>query len=204
MSSEIRHLRDLQSLQAPQIAATRPDNGWILTFTGRRFWPLDPRPEDVALEDIAHALSMKCRYSGHCTKFYSVAQHSRIVSYHVPEGLEQHGLLHDAGETWLPDVPRPIKASIPGFDKMEARIMRAVYERFGLTDFYNGGDPPEVKAIDTRILGDEMRQLMPDGHESYGFDPIKRFGSLGVVIVPDKPEWAERNFLQRAEELGLK
>lgn len=200
MSSEIRHAIE----EGRIVVRERPDSDWILTFTGRRFWPLDPRPEDIALEDIAHALAMKCRYSGHCIQFYSVAQHSRIISYHVPEGFEAYGLLHDAAEAYLPDVPRPIKASIPGFDKMEARIMRAVYERFGLADFYDGGDPPEVKRIDTRILGDEMRQLMPDGHESYGFDPIKRFGSLGVTIVPDSPKQAEYAFLKRAEELGIR
>ena len=90
---------------------------------------------------------------------------------------------------------------IPGFDKMEQRIMRAVYERFGLKDEYNGGDPPEVKAIDTKILGDEMAQIMP--HDPY-FDPMKRFGGLGIAIVPDTPSQAEWCFLQRAKELGLK
>lgn len=57
---------------------------WIQTFTGRRFWPLDPRPEDVCIEDIAHALSLKCRFGGHCTRFYSVAEHSVHVSNYVP------------------------------------------------------------------------------------------------------------------------
>lgn len=56
------------------------DSTWIQTFTGRQFWPLDPRAEDVDIRDIAHALSMKCRYNGHCREFYSIADHSCRVA----------------------------------------------------------------------------------------------------------------------------
>lgn len=177
----------------------RPDRGWVATYSGKRVWPLDPRPEDISLEDIAHALSMKCRYSGHTKRFYSVAQHCRIVSFHVPAELAAYGLLHDAAEYVLPDIARPIKAAIPGFDKIEARLMRAIAERFGL-DFEKFNDP-EIHKIDTRILGDEMEQLMDCPIE---YDPVTRFGELGVLIVPDTPHWAERGFLQRAYELGIK
>ena len=57
---------------------------WILTYSGIEFWPLDPRPEDVRIEDIAHALSMQCRFAGHCDRFYSVAEHSIRVADLVP------------------------------------------------------------------------------------------------------------------------
>jgi len=175
--------------------------GWILTYGGRRVWPLEMVPEDVDLEDIAHALSMKCRYNGHCRKFYSVAQHSRVVSYHVPDHLAAHALLHDAGEYVLPDIARPIKSAIAGFERVESRALEAIGRRFGLDPELF--DDPAVKLADNRILGDEMQQLMI-WQKDIDFDPIKRFGSLGVTIVPDSPEQAKRAFLKRAEELELK
>src|SRR3990167_8105269 len=84
---------------------------WIQTYMGSAFYPLDPRPEDVDIRDIAHSLSLMCRFNGHCTKFYSVAEHS----LHVVEGVAfttnwntfemRRALLHDSAETYLSDVP---------------------------------------------------------------------------------------------------
>ena len=53
---------------------------WMQTHSGLRFYPLDPRPEDIRIEDIAHALPMICRFNGHCSRFYSVAEHSLNVA----------------------------------------------------------------------------------------------------------------------------
>src|SRR5579862_5085028 len=90
------------------------DDSWIQTYTGRKFWPLDPRSWDVCLEDVAHALAVKCRYGGHCRGFYSVAQHSVLVSQLLAEWKAdiwtvRWGLLHDANEAYSADVVRPIK-----------------------------------------------------------------------------------------------
>lgn len=113
---------------------------WLQTFTGRQFWPLSPHPEDFDIEDIAHALAMKCRFNGHCISFYSVAQHSVLVAMECkrkwpdrPE-LPLWGLLHDLAEAYLPDIPRPLKRTIPGILKeSEALIMQAACLRFGLS-----------------------------------------------------------------------
>lgn len=164
-------------------------DGWILTHTGRQFWPLAPRAEDVDIEDIAHALSMTCRYNGHCSEFYSVAQHSVLVSLYCPDEHALWGLMHDASEAYLPDVPRPVKPNLPGFKDTENRVMKAVCERFGLSP----DEPKEVKEIDNRILWDEMVRLM--GVKDA--ERVAHLGKLGVEIVPWTPAYAKMFFLER-------
>lgn len=137
----------------------RDDHSWIQTYTGRCFYSLDPRPEDVDILDIGHALSMQCRFSGHTVRHYSVAQHSYILSYHVPERDALWGLLHDASEAYLVDLPKPIKAnSALGayYKEIENKIMAAVCERFGLPL----EEPASVKEADGRMLTTEKRDLM--------------------------------------------
>src|SRR5689334_14267678 len=86
---------------------------WIRTYTGRKFYLFDSGPEDVEIEDIAHALSMQCRYNGHVQRFYSVAEHSCYVSAIVAAEMGNAkydinvalwALLHDASEAYLGDV----------------------------------------------------------------------------------------------------
>lgn len=90
---------------------------WIQTYTGRQFWPLDPKPEEVCIEDIAHALSQQCRYAGHTIRFYSVAQHSVEIALRVPRAAALWGLLHDAAEAYLVDLPRPVKYLMPAYKR---------------------------------------------------------------------------------------
>lgn len=169
------------------------DTGWIQTYTGRPFWPLDPRAEDVCIEDIAHALSMKCRYSGHCRQFYSVAQHSVLLSREVHSSNALWALLHDATEAYLPDVPRPVKPKLAGFAEIEACVEAAIAEHFGLTLPI----PAEVKHWDTVILGQEKRDLMLTTM-SWGtvddLPPMK-------PITGWYPHFAKQVFLARFEEL---
>ena len=99
---------------------------WIQTYTGRKFHPLDPAMTDFDLRDIAHSLSLLCRFNGHCLRFYSVAEHSVRVSRILPDDLKLWGLLHDAGEAYLTDLPRPVKGQMPGFRDMEDKIVEYV------------------------------------------------------------------------------
>lgn len=131
--------------------------GWIQTYTGWQFWPLDPRPEDIDIVDIAHALAMKCRYGGHSRRFYSVAEHSVLVSRHLPVELALWGLLHDAGEAYLADVPRPVKPSLEGFEALESTVMAVVVQRFNLFPLIQ---PAEVGRVDAALLADERPQVM--------------------------------------------
>src|SRR4051812_31750950 len=90
---------------------------YIQTYSGTEFWPLSPKAADVKLIDIAHALSNKCRFAGHCREFYSVAQHSVLVSRQLPDEFKLWGLLHDAGEAYFADIPNPIKIQYTLFDE---------------------------------------------------------------------------------------
>lgn len=85
---------------------------WIQTFTGKQFWPLAPKASDVCIEDIAHALSLKCRFGGHVKKFYSVAEHCVRVMKILKPADQLWGLMHDAAEAYLPDIAAPIKRSV--------------------------------------------------------------------------------------------
>lgn len=168
---------------------------WIQTYTGRQFWPLAPKVSDVCILDIAHALSQKCRYAGHTLQFYSVAEHSVYVSRHVPQHIALWGLMHDASEAYLPDVPRPIKDHLPGFRDIEARVMRAIADWFILDGVI---EPPEVKRVDLAILADERRYMMPDtAHDWKLPEPM-----LGIVIEGWEPKRAESEFLARFRELS--
>lgn len=162
---------------------------WIQTASGKMFFPLNPKSEDVDIVDIAHSLSMKCRYSGHCKIFYSVAEHSVYVSHFVPQEIALWGLLHDAGEAYLVDVPRPIKPFLTGFKELENNVMRAVCDHFGLPH----EEPPEVKRIDTAILADEMAQIM--GPPPAGWNLPEH--PIGIQIQGWSPEVSKMNFLSR-------
>lgn len=148
--------------------------GWVQTFTGKKFWPLDPRPEEIDIIDIAHALSMKCRFNGHCTDFYSVAEHSVLVSANSPRVYQLKSLLHDGAEAYLPDIPSPIKHYINGFDTIEFNVMETIRLHFNLTFPM---DPLKVKLIDKRMLATEEKQIMSDPPEEWQltskYEPIK-------------------------------
>lgn len=160
---------------------------WMQTASGRKFWPMDPRPEDVFIEDIAHALSMMCRFGGHCLEFYSVAQHSVLISRHLPAPYKLWGLLHDASEAYVVDLPRPLKASLPDYKVAENLVMSAIAERFGLCPVM----PPEVKRADIAILADEVARLMAPPPEPWDLQEPP----LGIDIRPWFPDRAKAEFM---------
>lgn len=131
---------------------------WIETFGGSRFHFLAPQLDEIKIEDIAHSLSLTCRFSGSCSVFYSVAEHSIRVAEIVPDKYKLLALLHDASEAYLPDLPRPMKACFPDFKAMETVILQAIWKKYGI-DFMlttNG----IVKEADNILLATEARDLM--------------------------------------------
>jgi 5'-nucleotidase len=129
---------------------------WIQTYTGRKFYPLAPAVGDFDIRDIAHSLSLLCRFNGHCQGFYSVAEHSVRVSRLLGRNLRLWGLLHDAGEAYLSDLPRPVKKQMPWFKDMEDRILEQAMRSFGLP----WPMPAAVKLADDQLLATEARDLM--------------------------------------------
>jgi hypothetical protein len=175
---------------------------WIQTASGGRFYPLNPRPQDVRLDDIAHALANICRYTGHCSQFYSVAQHSVLVSLAVAPGHALWALLHDASEAYLVDVPRPLKQH-PSFDAYrdaEAEVERCIAVAFGLCWPIPEETKNEVKYADLVLLATEARDFMPR-REIYAWSWMPE--PMPHRLTSWSPDRAEHTFLQAAADLGL-
>ncbi|PPQ17945.1 phosphohydrolase [Bradyrhizobium sp. AC87j1] len=163
---------------------------------GRQFWPMDPRPDEVFIDDIAHALSLLCRFGGHCLRFYSVAEHCVLLSRAAPRPHKMWALLHDASEAYLVDVPRPLKPFLDGYGEAENKIMRAIAVRYRL----HLGMPEQVKHLDRAILMDERLQNMAEAPIAWSTD----MRPLGVHLQFWSPERARAEFLATFESLGGK
>lgn len=168
---------------------------WIATYTGKRFYPFDPRPEDIDVNDIIHALSNQSRFAGHCTKFYSVAQHCVLVSLMCPDEDALWGLLHDASEAYLVDIPTPLKRDpiFKPYVDAENNLQNVICDVYDLPH----EKPPSVKEVDRRMLVTEARDLtMSQGrgwtfkHEPYDFH-----------IESWTPEYSRVKYLSRLHEL---
>lgn len=129
--------------------------GKMRTWTDKRVDPLNLQPEDICIEDIAHALSRQCRYNGHVEGFLSVARHSLWVSHFLLDfthdrKLALWGLLHDAAETYVGDMIRPLKhrPEMELFRLADARADEAIAYKFGLC----WPMPEEVKKADNHVL----------------------------------------------------
>ena len=169
---------------------------FIQTVSGRRVNPFDADPADIDPSDIAWALSNLCRFGGHSRAFYSVAQHSVIVS----ELLEERGappaelmaaLLHDAAEAYLGDLPHPIKHR----SELGARFRQAVIERrFDLPDA-----SATIKPLDRALLATERRTF---SREAWDWPELEGVDALELTIEPWEPARAAREFLARYEDLA--
>jgi 5'-nucleotidase len=169
------------------------DKFWVQTFTGKVFHPLEPQTQEIEIADIAHALSMQCRFNGHCLVFYSVAEHCLRVSKELPDQLALWGLLHDAAEAYLSDLPRPVKRQIPVFGQIEDRLLKVIIEYFGLS----WPMPEEVARFDTILLATEARDLMLAPPKSWELD----VEPLSTKVEPLTARQAELAYLARFEEL---
>lgn len=176
-----------------------PQDTWhrghfMQTYTGRQFYPLDPRAEDIDILDIAHSLSMQCRYNGHVQAFMSVAEHCVLMSGLVSKENALWALLHDATEAYVGDMIRPLKLHMPEYRAIEDKIMLAIAKRFGIADQM----PEEVHEADSRILLDERAALLGEPAGDWGLSGLEPFD---VEIQAWSPIEAEAKYMTRYLEL---
>jgi uncharacterized protein len=160
------------------------EGAWMTTFTGKKFHFLNPQPDEIDIVDIAHHLSLLCRFTGAVRSFYSVAEHSIRVAQIVPRGLELAALLHDAAEAYINDISRPVKYSHK-IEETEKIISRAIGSKFGV-DFSD----PRIKQADNVLLATEARDLMPN---TFGWAELPE--PLSKRIYPHNSAFAEGIFL---------
>lgn len=174
---------------------------WMQTYTGRAVYPMDLRREDICIVDIAHALSMQCRYNGHSLRFYSVAEHSVLIARWLRDrhgdAVALEGLLHDAAEAYLADVPRPVKPFLVGYKEAEATANLAIAERYGLETNGCAAVHHLVHDVDNRILQDERIQNMANSKKEWSITDVP----LGVTLQFWTPERAKAEFLSLFDKL---
>lgn len=154
---------------------------WICTYTGKQWYVTDPHPDDVDILDIAHGLSRVCRYGGHTSEFYSVAQHC----IHCAETIEDertecfelalYTLLHDASEAYIGDVVRPLKYQLPQYLAIEERTMGVIHHGLALPQPLKG-QSELIKEVDDRLLMTERRDFMSHDNREWNIraEPLTR------------------------------
>jgi hypothetical protein len=185
------------------------NGGKITTFTGRHLDPLAAMPDDIDVRDIAHALALTCRFKGHCRGFYSVAEHSVRVSFHLENpahpDLALWGLMHDAAEAYLADLGGPIKhrffvqngaapeARFVSFGEAEDRLLEVIAASLGFPPV----DYAAVRDGDLTLLATEARDLFRIDPRTWGIDQPP----LPEALVPWTWQQAEEAFLARFSAL---
>jgi hypothetical protein len=173
---------------------------WIQTASGLKFPLLDIDQNAISIEDIAHALSMLCRFNGQCLRFYSVAEHSVHVSCEIAPELAFVGLMHDAAEAYIGDVPSPLKGELRDFKGIEDKLIAAIAAKFGFAMPTDGSnDARELKRADKQLLVDEKVAIMTPEPEAW--PPNAPYIKSPGRIECWSPETAKAKFMTRFEEL---
>ncbi len=169
---------------------------FIQTLSGKHFNYNDIQEDAIVIEDIATALSHICRFAGHLPEFYSVGQHSVLVSHLVPQEFALEALLHDAAEAYMQDIPAPLKRLLPDYLVIEERVDAAIRKKFGLPTEQH----PTVKYADLVMLASERRDFEIDDGTDWpmldGIIPTDQF-----VINPVRPGQSYGMFMNRFNQL---
>lgn len=167
---------------------------WIQTYSGRAFYPFDPQPNEIDINDIAHALSMQCRFGGHIKKFYSTAEHSVNVCDLLKDRRQKlRALLHDGSEAFIADMVTPVKRYMPEYKNLEKTIQTAIDKKYGVLDVpYEG-----IKNADIIMLSTEADQLMLVA--PVGWAPMPE--PVNIQLKCLSPSEAKSLFLEKFHEL---
>jgi len=170
--------------------------GTMVTQSGVRFDFRNPRPEDIRLHDVGHALGNYCRYGGHVPWHYSVAEHSVHVAVWVLAlggsfDEAKWGLTHDTEETWFGDVIGPLKQlpEMSGYKELTKRFVRqALVPRFELVPDF---EPALVKQVDTMMLEVELaalRNIVNDEVQQKAYYRLMPFRTTSLVLTENPDE----------------
>lgn len=185
-------------LNFPKLSITADRCGVELrTSEEHMFDLLNPQANTFDIADIAHHLSNICRFNGATTTHYSVAQHSVLVSRIVPPYLALAGLMHDAAEAYVGDLPSPLKALLPDYQDIENNILQTIFEKVGIAFPYH----KEVKRADLVALATEARDLLKPTGQAKHWESLSGISPCDITITPLGPEQAEAEFLARYFEL---
>lgn len=166
---------------------------WIETYTGKRFDYENIESNIIDITDIAHALSNTCRFNGHSSEFYSVAEHSINVALATPRHMLP-ALLHDATEAYMPDVSKPLKGYWNTFFDLEGfedRMMKHIYQQLGIP--IDDEIWKKIKISDYAMLRRERDFLFKD-KELWEFP--ENIPILTLNIAKWSPQVAEKMFLK--------
>lgn len=166
----------------------------ILLVNGDFFDFKNPRAHDYDIKSIAHALSNLCRYTGHTKRFYSVAEHSVLVSRLVPEKYAFEGLMHDASEAYCGDVASPLKRLIPKYKEIEEGVQEAIAMYYGLVYPF----PKEVHEADVLAYVTERQSISNTGTDGIWFTDVE---PANLTVKGLAPSSAYKLFMERYEEL---
>ena len=199
----------------PSYYPVTPDKNWFQTYTGKLVDVENPTPDMVDIQDIAHALSMTCRFGGHCRDFYSVAEHSVIVEQcgiypYSPHDSQNYRaqlalLLHDAAEAYIGDIVTPVKNLLQDAHPLERKWLKVIEQKFDLTNHLS--IPGKyIKDADLEILSQEVVTLfapvLPNWWKKFKQPSSSNF-TAGGVIQCWTPSEARRRFLHRFHEIQL-
>jgi hypothetical protein len=171
---------------------------YIETYTGKRIFYDNIKSEDITIIDIGHALSQLCRYTGHTKEFYSIAQHSILVSDNLGTLAEKRaGLLHDASEAYINDLASPLKKFLgdSSYTELEDDFHEVINRKFNITD----GMTSNIKKVDLQALFTEKRDVTNNAHTDWGWGyDIEMFKDK---IIPLPPKGVKRLFFDRFKKL---
>lgn len=184
----------------------------IITHTGKLFNYAAPTVDMVDIHDVAHGLSHVCRFAGHTKEFYSVAQHSVLVTYildrllKAPRAVLKYGLLHDASEAWMGDVPTPLKTILGDvYKSLEARVQNLVHAKFDLPAELDEDGTNMVKLADLMALKYERHRFVTHHEEEWShiINLPMLVGEPDEFKAPMPAALAKQVFLRAADALDL-
>lgn len=168
-------------------------NAWIWSKNGNKLSIINLKPDDIDIDEIAHALGNTCRFGGHCSHFYSVAEHCVIMAHlmhalgHGPD-VVLASLLHDASEYMLTDVPKPYKTVMPEYERYENIVMDAICVAYGVDV-----DHCAIHRLDKEMVVSEANELFidPEWTKTFGYEPINDFAHRYLAkYAPEEASFA--------------